>query len=62
MCILLLYSYLHAVWLVRTNKNITISGMKNAVLKNYQSNVNDLKLSLGENVRKYFGNLLNARL
>ena len=62
MCILLLYSYLHAVWLVRANRNISVSGIKNVVLKNYQNNVKDLKLSLGENIRKFFGNLLNANI
>ena len=62
MCILLLYSYLYAVWSVRANRNIDFAGIKNVVVKNYQDNVTDLKLLLGGNVGKYFGNLLNLQL
>ena len=57
-CIMLLYSYLTAVWSCRANNQLTSGQIKEVVKKKFMNVKRDLILTHGNNINKYFGNYL----
>ena len=60
-CILLLCSYLHAIWLIRLDDQMNSDDIKTVVLRKYFDNVRDMKYVLGDKIPHLFGNLLEFK-